>query len=211
MSLWLPGGYRGESELEVKRSRFIATVARVDDEAAAREVVAELRRQRRDARHHCSAFIVEVEGAQAVERSSDDGEPSGTAGMPMLDVLRGAGISQVVAVVSRYFGGVLLGTGGLVRAYSDAVAGALEAAPRVQPLVRPRYRVRVPHEIFGRAHADLLASGFEVVSAEFGAAAELVLACDPRLDAHAAVARVLHGAGEAEAAGSTVTEVPLRT
>ncbi|HOA88438.1 MAG TPA: YigZ family protein, partial [Propioniciclava tarda] len=125
MTLWLPRGYRAESEFEVKRSRFLTTLARVDAEEAAREVIADVRRVHPAARHHCSAFIVEVEGAQHIERSSDDGEPSGTAGAPMLGVLRGSGVTQVVAVVTRYFGGVLLGTGGLVRAYSDAVAEAL--------------------------------------------------------------------------------------
>ena len=87
---WLPRGYRAESELEVKRSRFIATLARADSEEAARDVIASVRGAYPDARHHCTAFVVEVPGAQPIERSSDDGEPAGTAGMPMLEVLRGA-------------------------------------------------------------------------------------------------------------------------
>ena len=88
-------------------------------------MIARVKSQWPDARHHCSAFIVAVAGQHDVEHSSDDGEPSGTAGRPMLDVLRGAELGQVCAVVVRYFGGVLLGTGGLVRAYSDSVHAAL--------------------------------------------------------------------------------------
>lgn len=145
MSVWLPQGYREVSELEVKRSRFLTTVARVEDEAGAREVVAEVRRTWPDARHHCTAFIVEMPGAQPVERSSDDGEPSGTAGRPMLDVLDGAGLVDVAVVVVRYFGGVLLGTGGLVRAYSDAVGEALARTPLVRPVELAVTAVDLPH------------------------------------------------------------------
>lgn len=132
MTLWLPRGFDAETEIEVRRSRFITRLARVDDEDAARAVIASTRSTYPDARHHCVAFIVDVPDAQPIERSSDDGEPAGTAGMPMLEVLRGSGMSNVVAVVTRYFGGVKLGAGGLVRAYSDAVAGAVEAAGRRQ-------------------------------------------------------------------------------
>src|SRR5690606_33095353 len=102
----------GEAEIEVKRSRFLCTLRRVGTEADARAVVEEMRRQHWDARHHCSAFVLGPDGA--LQRSSDDGEPAGTAGAPMLEVLRGHGVSDVVAVVTRWFGGVLLGAGGLV-------------------------------------------------------------------------------------------------
>ena len=107
----------------VLRSRFLAHVARAETEAAARAVIAEARAAHHDARHHCSAFVL---GADAMlRRSNDDGEPSGTAGRPMLDVLGGRGLSDVVVVVTRWFGGTLLGTGGLTRAYGDATAAAL--------------------------------------------------------------------------------------
>ena len=105
-------------EIEVKKSRFLALVARVSTPAEAREVVNERKAAMPDARHHCAAFVVSADGAQPFSHSSDDGEPSGTAGRPMLDVLAGSKLVDVVAVVTRYFGGTLLGTGGLVRAYS---------------------------------------------------------------------------------------------
>ncbi len=114
------------AELEVKRSRFVCDVAPVPSEEDARAFVESVRSATRDARHHCTAFVLGPDGG--TQRSNDDGEPSGTAGAPMLDVLRGQGLTDVVAVVTRWFGGTLLGTGGLIRAYGDAVAAAVDGA-----------------------------------------------------------------------------------
>ncbi len=102
-----------EHEVVVTKSRFITTVAPVVDVADAERVITEVRKRHWDARHHCTAMVTGVLGDQA--RSSDDGEPSGTAGVPMLEVLRRRGLTDLVAVVTRYFGGVKLGAGGLVR------------------------------------------------------------------------------------------------
>lgn len=203
----LPHGYRSESSTEVKRSRFICTLARADSEEGARAVVADVRARYPDARHHCSAFIVEVPGAQPIERSSDDGEPAGTAGMPMLETLRGADLSQVVAVVTRYFGGVLLGTGGLVRAYSDAVSAALAGAPRVRPERRALFSLTVDHASAGRVHSELLNRDCEV-SADYGAA--VVLTCTvPDADAFRGwVAELTNGELAPEYAGQVIREVP---
>jgi len=112
-------------ELEVKRSRFLTRLRRVTSEETARAVIEERRSRFFDARHHCSAFVLEPEARTA--RSSDDGEPAGTAGVPMLNVLTSNHLTDVVAVVTRYFGGIKLGAGGLVRAYSEAVAHAVAA------------------------------------------------------------------------------------
>ncbi|MDO5082330.1 MAG: YigZ family protein [Arachnia propionica] len=113
-------------ELEIKRSRFLTRLRRVTSETEARAVVEERRSAHFDANHHCSAFVLGPDARTA--RSSDDGEPAGTAGIPMLGVLNSNSLTDVVAVVTRYFGGVKLGAGGLVRAYSDAVAQAVQAA-----------------------------------------------------------------------------------
>ncbi|WP_052462644.1 IMPACT family protein [Nigerium massiliense] len=206
--LMLPAGHRREAEIEVRRSRFIATVARADSEEAARAVVADVRGAFPDARHHCSAFIVEVPGAQPVERSSDDGEPAGTAGMPMLETLRGAGLTQVVAVVTRYFGGVLLGTGGLVRAYSDAVAAALDGAPRVRPVRRPLFRVVLDHADAGRVQGELLNHDVTIVDASYDARVTLTLAAGAGADLPTLVAAATQGAVVAEPAGELVDEEP---
>ncbi len=116
-------GRSAEAEIEVKRSRFRCTLERVEDEAAARALVERLRREHWDARHHCSAFVVGPPPVP-VERSSDDGEPAGTAGAPMLEVLRGAGLSDTAVVVTRWFGGTLLGAG------DHAEAGRVETELR---------------------------------------------------------------------------------
>ena len=205
VTLWLPRGYRAESEFEVKRSRFLTTLARVDAEEAAREVIADVRRVHPAARHHCSAFIVEVEGAQHIERSSDDGEPSGTAGAPMLGVLRGSGVTQVVAVVTRYFGGVLLGTGGLVRAYSDAVAEALAVAPKMQLVVATRYRLVVAAADAGGLEQELRRRGATLVSSTYGPQVELeVLSV---IDVELVARRITRGRCVVHSVGPVVVEV----
>lgn len=208
MTLWLPRGFDAETELEVKRSRFITRLARVDDEEAARAVIAAVRAAYPDARHHCLAFIVDVPDAQPVERSSDDGEPAGTAGMPMLEVLRGSGVSNVVAVVTRYFGGVLLGTGGLVRAYSDAVAQALDGTPRVRPVVRQLVGLEVGASEAGRVQGALMNRGVDVVDADWGASVLLTLALEDPAAALPLVREVAQGDVELVPLGEQVVELP---
>lgn len=116
----------GVGEYVEKKSRFIATLRGVKSEEEAVRFIEEVKKKYWDARHHCSAFIIGRRGE--LTRCSDDGEPSGTAGRPMLEVLTSAGLSDVAAVVTRYFGGVLLGTGGLVRAYTKALQEGIAAS-----------------------------------------------------------------------------------
>ena len=137
-----------DHELVVKKSRFLAHVAPVRDAEDADAVVARIRKEFWDARHHCVAMVL---GPQADrQRSTDDGEPSGTAGVPMLEVLRHRHLTDVVAVVTRYFGGVLLGAGGLVRAYSGAVAEALDRARLLRRALATEVTLDVPHTDAGR-------------------------------------------------------------
>lgn len=166
-STYLTVARPGDAAIEVKRSRFLGHVERVADEEQAREAVERIRRERWDARHHCSAFVLGPDAA--VQRSSDDGEPSGTAGAPMLEVLRGHGVSDVVAVVTRYFGGTLLGAGGLVRAYSDAVRAALEDAGSRPRLLADRFAITVGHAEAGRLENDLRAHGVHVLGSDYAA------------------------------------------
>ena len=116
----------GTGEYEEKKSRFIANIAPVSSEAEAVSFIESIRKKYYDARHHCTAFIIGRN--KEVTRCSDDGEPSGTAGKPILEVLLGADVTNVAAVVTRYFVGTLLGTGGLVRAYTQAAREAIENA-----------------------------------------------------------------------------------
>lgn len=114
----------GESELTEKRSRFLGHVRMVESEEEAKAFIAEMKRKYYEARHNCWCYAVR----SGAERYSDDGEPQGSAGIPMLEVLRRRGVTNAVCVVTRYFGGVLLGTGGLLRAYTQSTADALDAA-----------------------------------------------------------------------------------
>jgi len=135
----------GEAELKVQRSRFMAYVLPAADEAAARAAIAEVARRHHDCRHVCHAWRL-GRGADTVEVRSDAGEPSGSAGEPILGALRQAGVTDAVAVVARWFGGVKLGTGGLGRAYRDAAAAALAAAPRREVRLGRRGELRLAYE-----------------------------------------------------------------
>lgn len=158
--LTLPTDGELTAEIEIRRSRFLAVVVRVGDESAARAVITGRRSTYPDARHHCSAFVLGPD--PRIERSNDDGEPSGTAGGPMLQVLRSAGLSDVVAVVTRYFGGTLLGTGGLARAYADAVHAALGSDHRrVRREPVATFDVAVPYAEAGRLEAALRTAALE--------------------------------------------------
>lgn len=118
------------SELDIKKSRFICHLKRVESEEEARDFIAAIKKEHFRANHNCSAFILGEN--QSIKRSSDDGEPSGTAGVPILTVLEKQAVTNVVAVVTRYFGGIKLGAGGLIRAYAGAVAHALEETRLVE-------------------------------------------------------------------------------
>lgn len=139
--------------------------------------VAELRREHWDARHHCSAFVLGPRSE--IQRSSDDGEPAGTAGAPMLEVLRGAGVSDVAAVVSRWFGGTLLGAGGLVRAYGGAVRVALEEAGTLRRSLLTELALDLDHADAGRVEGDLRARGVTVLEVSYDARVRLLLAAAP--------------------------------
>lgn len=138
----------GESLVIEKKSKFIGIAVPVSSEEEALAVIAEEKRRYRDARHHCSAFCVGIE--QPLQRASDDGEPSGTAGKPMLEVITGNNLCNVIIVVTRYFGGTLLGTGGLVRAYTKAAVEAVEAAGIVTMGLGHRLRTSCDYSTAGK-------------------------------------------------------------
>lgn len=141
------------TETVVKKSRFIARIVPATTLDEAQAVIAGVRKAHWDARHHCTALIL---GPHAdAQRSSDDGEPSGTAGVPMLEVLHHRDVTDVVAIVTRYFGGVLLGAGGLIRAYSGAVAAALDDAEIVRRALLTEVLLPLPHAEAARLHGYL--------------------------------------------------------
>lgn len=200
-----------EIDLEIKRSHFLGLAARTTSEAQAREFIASRRALYPDARHHCSAFIIANPDATPTERSNDDGEPSGTAGKPMLEVLRGSQIFDVTVVVTRYFGGTMLGTGGLVRAYSQATAQALEQLSLCKRSQQYLWQLRAPVAEAGRIEAELRAGGANIVQTrwESQATIELASAVGNPTELAALVANVTRGQGQLEAAGTKILELPL--
>ena len=205
---YIPTG-RGEAELVEKRSRFIGQVWRVDSEAEARARIEEVRRQHYDARHHCWCYRIREEG---VERYSDDGEPQGTAGQPMLNVFQRENVTNVVCVVTRYFGGILLGAGGLVRAYTQSAKDALDRAGI--SVVRRWVALEVPcaYAQFESMRREVLAFGGVVEQVDYAADVLLsILIPEERSAAFSAhILDVSAGTVEALEAGEQLKDVPWR-
>ncbi|RGE21905.1 YigZ family protein [Leucobacter sp. wl10] len=197
-----------DAEVEISRSRFLARLERVADEAEAREAIARARAEHPRARHHCSAFVLGPDGR--VQRSNDDGEPSGTAGAPMLDALVSAGLSDVVAVVTRYFGGVLLGAGGLTRAYRAAVAEAVLRAPRVRRGLRREATVTAGYESAPQIEAEARRRGYGVGAVEYRDRVERrYLVAEDEAEALVALAAELSaGTAEAVLGGAAYADLP---
>ncbi|WP_020144927.1 YigZ family protein [Terracoccus sp. 273MFTsu3.1] len=200
------------AELEVKRSRFLCDVAPVASEEDARAFIETVRSATRDAGHHCTAFVLGPDGD--TQRSNDDGEPSGTAGAPMLDVLRGRALTDVVAVVTRWFGGTLLGTGGLIRAYGDAVTSAVDAATPVAYALRDGLVVTVGSADAPRVENALRGHpGCAVTSTTWGATGiVLALAVEPGTSdsVRGLVGALTAGAGEVTGGPGSWVRVPTR-
>lgn len=164
----VPTGY-GEDEFIEKKSRFIGRVWLAETEEEALAKIQEMKKQHYDATHNCWAYIIK-DGAI---RFSDDGEPGGTAGMPMLQVLQREGLSNIVCVVTRYFGGILLGAGGLVRAYTKGAKIAVDAAGKSMKRVWTVLYVPCPYTFYERVKLETDNFGGIIRNTEFGAEVEL--------------------------------------
>lgn len=164
--------YRGgQGEIIEKKSRFIASVLPVQTEEEALEFIADRKKKYWDARHNCYAYVIGVR--QELQRCSDDGEPNGTAGRPMLDVLLKEGIHNAVVVVTRYFGGVLLGTGGLVRAYQKAVQEGLADSVLIEKRAGMLGRIRTDYNGVGKIQYILGQNQIAVVDSLYAADVEI--------------------------------------
>ncbi len=135
-------------EITIERSTFICYLKKVMDESQAREYIAQIKKLHPDANHHCTAFV--TGDNDEVQRTSDDGEPSGTAGVPMLTSIRNNDLHYVCAIVVRYFGGIKLGAGGLVRAYSKSVSEAIQLAPKVKTVQVTHYLLTFNYDLIGK-------------------------------------------------------------
>lgn len=156
------------TEIEVERSRFVATIAPVFTVEEARTFIQRIKAEFNDASHNVPAFLVGF-GASVTAHSHDDGEPSGTAGRPVLAVLQGSGLGDVAVVVTRYFGGIKLGTGGLVRAYGDAVKAVLEVLPRAEKVSTHTIMLAYPYSYVERIRLLVAAHHGQILEEDFAA------------------------------------------
>jgi uncharacterized YigZ family protein len=163
----MPAG-RARAEIRASNSRFIATAGPAASVEAARALIAEIRAEMPDASHHVYAYVI-GHGATTTLGMSDDGEPSGTAGRPALAVLRGSGLGDVALVVTRYFGGTLLGTGGLVHAYGDAAKAVLALLPREEKIERRTLVATLPYAAYDTARRLVVAHAGSIVDEAFAA------------------------------------------
>ena len=191
--------YRGgTAEIVEKKSRFIAHSAHVESEEEALAFIEQIKKQYWDARHNCHAFSVGVTNETA--RCSDDGEPAQTAGKPMLDVLMGQQLKNTVVVVTRYFGGTLLGTGGLVRAYSGAVKAGLDASMVITKILGVKLHIETDYTTFGKIQYILAQRELKILDTVYTDKVELEVLI-PKTD----VDQVMHAITEGTNAQAEMT------
>lgn len=157
----------GVHEIEIQRSRFLCSLARVASEDEALAFIAAVRKEHWQATHNCTAFRVGPED-QLVQRSNDDGEPAGTAGVPMLEVLLRRDLTDTAAVVTRHYGGIKLGAGGLVRAYGRAVSEAVDAVGTLRRTRLASVEVTASHALAGRLEHSLHSAGHRLADTRYG-------------------------------------------
>ena len=155
-----------EFVLTEKKSKFIANLIKINTQEEAEEIIKKYKKQYHDARHNCIAYRVSEED-QIIEKSSDDGEPSGTAGAPMLNILQKNNLCNVLIIVTRYFGGILLGTGGLVRAYSDALNGAIDKANKVIQTLGYTIECLIEYSQFEKFQYYCKTNEIEIINSEY--------------------------------------------
>jgi uncharacterized YigZ family protein len=168
----------GSKEVVIRKSRFIGHVMPVENEEEALLFIEDIKKKHRDATHNCSAYVIGER--DEIQRQSDDGEPSGTAGKPILEVIRNQGVKNVAIVVTRYFGGIMLGAGGLIRAYTDGAVLALEAGEVITRVLRREVFVEIEYTWIGKVENELRGRGIQTGETLF--TDKVTLLCLPRND-----------------------------
>jgi uncharacterized YigZ family protein len=201
----------GQHEIDIRKSRFICSLFRVTSEEEARARIEETRKRYWDANHNCTAWIIGP--GQRLQRSSDDGEPSGTAGIPMLEVLRRRELTDTLAIVTRYFGGIMLGAGGLIRAYGQAVSATIDAIGVVERKPLAVRTVTATYDDAGRIEHAIRASDFPLADVRYGqdVTFELVLEPDQSEPFTRWLAELTNGSVEPKDSGTRFVEVPAAT
>ena len=157
--------HRGEHEIVIEKSRFIAHVARTETEEEAQTFIAEIKKKHKDATHNCSAYLIGER--DEIQKALDDGEPSGTAGVPILEVLKKKHLKDTTVVVTRYFGGIKLGAGGLIRAYSKSTSEGIEATGIVERKLMRVISTKVDYTWLGKLENELRASIYTIKEIEY--------------------------------------------
>lgn len=166
----------GSKEVVIRKSRFIGHVMPVENEEEALSFIEDIKKKHWNATHNCSAYVIGER--DEIQRQSDDGEPSGTAGKPILEVIRNQGVKNVAIVVTRYFGGIMLGAGGLIRAYTDGAVLALEAGEVITRVLRREVFVEIDYTWLGKVENELRGRGIQMGETLF--TDKVTLLCLPR-------------------------------
>ena len=196
-------------EEEIKKSRFICHLKRVKTEAEAREFIAQIKKDHWKANHNCSAYTIGPN--QEIQRSSDDGEPSGTAGVPMLEIFKKLELIDVCAVVTRYFGGIKLGAGGLIRAYAGAVNHAVQAVGLVEFKTQQEVILKLDYGLFDSLNRFIDSQNLQLASSDFAADVTVSLYIDENQLENflSAVTENFNGKISAETGQKKLVEVPI--
>ncbi|MGM0841719.1 MAG: YigZ family protein [Bacillota bacterium] len=163
-------GY-GEHEINIERSRFITYVTRAETEEEAQEFIASIKKKHHDANHNCSAYMIGENNM--IQKANDDGEPSGTAGVPMLEVLKKRDLKDTVVVVTRYFGGIKLGAGGLIRAYGRATSEGLNATGIVERRLMRVMKTKIDYTWLGKVENEVRSSHYQLKEIHYLEAVEV--------------------------------------
>lgn len=165
--------HEGSGQQVIQKSRFIGYIRRVETEEAAVNFIQEIKKKHHDATHNCSAYLIGEH--DHIQKANDDGEPSGTAGMPILEVLKKQQLKDTVVVVTRYFGGIKLGAGGLIRAYGSTTTMALQATGIVKRQLNQGFAITVDYGLLGKVENELRQSEFYLSNIHYLEQAELIL------------------------------------
>ena len=163
----------GETEIIIQKSRFLTYVNRAETEQQAQAFIEEIKLKHRSANHNCSAYLIGEH--DSIQKANDDGEPSGTAGFPMLEVLKKQGLKDTVVVVTRYFGGIKLGGGGLIRAYGKATTEGLKSAQIVERRLHFLMKVSVDYTWLGKVENEIRSSNYPLERIDYADSVELFL------------------------------------
>lgn len=198
---------KGEGVYTEKKSRFLGEAVHVESQEAAESYIAGVRKKYYDARHHCFAYVAGEPGTpEEIVRASDDGEPSGTAGKPILEVIQGKQLHNTLIVVTRYFGGTLLGTGGLVRSYTASAQDALAHARMVEKIRGMRLRIGCTYPAYGKFQYQFSSKGIRLLNEQFGqdVTFEVLVPEDDAEDVRKMVTETTDGRGKCEEVGEEI-------